>query len=206
MKDLLCLVADRNMKAALQSLLGRHEAFGIRPVGFDIFPHPERDPGCFKQGPAYLRGFQSQYQKALILFDRDWDGAPTQDAHALEQSVRNTLSSYGLGGWAEVIVIEPELERWVWSDSPEVDRCLGWQGRQPSLRDWLRERGLWSTSDLKPADPKRAVECALKAARIPRSSSIYADLANSVSVQRCQDVAFSRLRNLLRDWFSSVPR
>lgn len=201
MKDLLCLVADRNMKAAIDSLLGRHQALGIRAIQFDTFAHPERDPGCFKQGPAYLRGFQSQYQKPLILFDRDWEGAPAQDANALEQSVRERLCSHGLEAWAEVIVIEPELEQWVWSDSPHVASYLGWQGRQPPLRDWLRERGLWCSSDPKPADPKKAVERALEAVRIPRSSSIYANLVSLVSVRRCQDDAFSRLKSLLRDWY-----
>lgn len=204
MKDLLCLVADRNMKAALDALLMRHQALGIRQIDFDVRVHPERDPGCFTRGSDFLRQFQSQYRKALLLFDRDWEGAPTQDANRLEASVREKFHSHGLADWAEVIVIAPELERWVWSDSPEVERALGWQGHRPPLRDWLRERGLWLSSDPKPADPKKAVESALEFVRVPRSSSIYADLARSVSVKRCQDAAFRKLRDLLTGWFSVV--
>jgi len=204
MKDLLCLVADRNMKAALDALLMRHQALGIRQIDFDVRVHPERDPGCFARGSDFLHQFQLQYQRAILLFDRDWEGAPTQDADRLEASVRQKFRSCGLADWAEVIVIAPELEQWVWSDSPEVARALGWHGRQPPLRDWLRTGGLWLDSELKPADPKTAVERALEHARVPRSSSIYADLASCVSVRRCQDAAFLRLRALLTAWFPIV--
>ncbi len=36
----------------------------------------------------------------------------------------------------------------------------------------------------------------------PRSSSIYRELARKVSLQRCQDAAFLKLKAVLAEWFS----
>ena len=74
-----------------------------------------------------------------------------------------------------------------------------------SLRDWLREKGLLPRGAVKPSEPKEAVELVLKTVRTPRSSSIYGDLAQSVSTERCIDPAFAKLRRCLREWFPPAP-
>jgi hypothetical protein len=102
-------------------------------------------------------------------------------------------------------VIAPELETWVWSDSPRVDRVLGWNRDDLSLREWLREKGLLEEGAVKPTEPKRAVELTLRTVRTPRSSSIYFELAQRVSTDRCTDPAFEKLRRCLREWFPQVP-
>jgi hypothetical protein len=56
----------------------------------------------------------------------------------------------------------------------------------------------------KPARPKEAVQLALKTVRTPRSSSIYLELARSVSTDRCTDPAFLKLKRCLREWFPLV--
>ena len=45
-KDLIILVADKNMEHTIKGLLARPPALGIRPLSFDIRVHPERDAGC----------------------------------------------------------------------------------------------------------------------------------------------------------------
>ncbi len=100
-----------------------------------------------------------------------------------------------------MIVIQPELEIWVWSDSTKVDECLGWAGYQPNLRNWLRERKLLAEDAIKPEDPKLAVEHALREVRKPRSAALYRQLAESVSLQRCVDPGFIRLKTTLQQWF-----
>ncbi|HEY4589423.1 MAG TPA: hypothetical protein VII86_09345, partial [Thermoanaerobaculia bacterium] len=99
------------------------------------------------------------------------------------------------------VVISPELESWVWSDSPHVERALGWDRGPAPLRSWLQEKGLLEAGAAKPAQPKEAVELALKTVRTPRSSSIYLELARSVSTDRCTDPAFLKLKRCLREWF-----
>jgi len=199
-KDLILLVADKNMEASLKGLLSRFQALKVRQVTFDLYVHPERDPGCLLRGHDFLQPFAGQYDHALVMLDHEGCGKE-QDRSQLESVLEKRLAGTGWEGRAAAIVIAPELENWVWSDSPKVDMALGWEEKSPSLRDWLGEKGLLQAGDVKPAEPKRAVELALWTARKPRSSAIYLELAKGVSTARCTDPAFAKLRQCLRDWF-----
>ncbi len=201
MKDLLCLVADANMKAAVTALLGRPEALGIRSVASEVLIHPRRDPGCFHDPEGLLRGARAELHHAIVLLDHAWDGAPAGGALEAEKELEARLRASGLASWARVVVIDPELETWVFSDSPHVASAVGWSGRAAELRSALADQGLWPEGTSKPTDPKRAVIWALRQAQKPRSSSIYRDLASRVGLSRCQDRAFLRFRDLLRGWF-----
>lgn len=46
MTDLVCLVADNSMQAAVSELLDRPHALGIRSITKEIPVHQERDSGC----------------------------------------------------------------------------------------------------------------------------------------------------------------
>jgi hypothetical protein len=95
------------------------------------------------------------------------------------------------------------MEQWVWSDSPHVATALGWESNS-ALREWLDLGGAWGATDsAKPQDAKLALELALREKRIPRSSSLYADLASKVGLARCQDPSVARLVSVLREWFST---
>lgn len=203
MKDLLCLVADANMKASMTALLGRPEALGIRPVETELLVHPRRDPGCFHDPDGLLRGARDVAQHALVLLDYSWDGAPPGGAAKAEEKLEERFRLSGLAGWAHAVVIDPELEAWIFSDSPHVEAALGWTDRSVAMRSALAEEGLWPEGETKPPDPKAAVIWALRQVRKPRSSSIYRDLASRVSLTRCQDRSFRRFRDLLRSWFAS---
>lgn len=99
-----------------------------------------------------------------------------------------------------MLVVEPELEVWLWGQSPHVARALGWDNLLP-LQTWLRDHGLWSQGALKPERPKECVEAALRQTGMRRSSSIYGEIARRVSLQGCQDQTFQKLCSVLRDWF-----
>lgn len=202
MRDLVCLVADKNMAAAVEALLERPEALAIRRLTCEVIVHPRRDPGCFHDPHELLRGFRADTEHAIVLFDRAWDGAPERDSSAIETMVEERLGP-SLAGWARAVVIDPELEAWVFSDSPHVATALGWLQRRPNLRNALRDQGLWPDDSAKPPDPRAAVEWVLRAVRKPRSSSIYRQLAQNVSLQRCRDRSFRRLSDLLRSWFGA---
>lgn len=198
--DLFCLVADRNMEAAVSGLLTRPESLGIRKVSHRIVVHPERDPGCFHRGPDFLRGFRFQADHALIMLDFAWDGAPGQTGAEVEQLLDERLGQAGMGEWARAVVIDPELEAWVFSDSPHVKRILGWDA-DTDLGTALRSQGFLAGAQGKPSDPKSAMEWSLRRSRTPRSSSIYRNLAERVGTASCTDRAFVRFRELLRLWF-----
>ena len=107
-------------------------------------------------------------------------------------------------GWTrerfEIIVIEPELENWIWQDSPHLADVFGFKLHN-SLKMWLQEQGAWSANDTKPARPKEAVELTLRAAGTPVSASLYRELASKIGIKNCSDPAFQRLCERLRDWF-----
>jgi hypothetical protein len=189
------------MEASLRGLLSRSQSLQFRQVTSDLFVHPDRDPGCLLRSHDFLRPFASRYEHALVVLDQKGCGQEETERDGLEAAIETRLGEVGWENRAAAVVVAPELESWVWSDSPLVDRALGWEGRTVGLRDWLREEGLLEVGSTKPAEPKRAVELVLRTVRTPRSSAIYLALARSVSTQRCTDPAFAKLRRCLREWF-----
>lgn len=201
MKDLIVLVADKNMEYAVKGLFGRSRDLGIRPIEWDMFVHPRRDPGCLNEAHDFLRPMTRDYDHALVLFDHQGCGRESNSPNELVALVRERLARNGWGDRADVVVLTPELEVWVWNDSPHVDECLGWANRQPPLREWLAANGRWPYDTSKPPDPKAAMEAALRQVRQPRSSAIYLNLATQVSLQGCVDPAFRRFIQTLQRWF-----
>lgn len=199
MKDLIVLVADKNMQAAVTGILKAYQRLQIRRIDFQgPYPHPKRDPGVYRTAHEFLRPFQRQASNALAVFDRDGCGSP-QSRDQLEANVEARLSQ---NGWAErscAIAIDPELENWVWSESRHVAIALGWEDNE--LRAWLAESGYQPEDATKPLNPKDTVEEALRLKKIPRSSVVYRQIAEHVSFERCTDPAFLKLCTALRRWF-----
>ena len=153
MMDLVCVVADSNMQAALSGLLNRPQALGIRPITVEIPVHEQRDPGCFYRPTEILDRYRESAQHALIIFDYSWDGVPAATGAELESLLEEKLRGEGMAGWAVPVVIEPELEAWVFSASPHVDQVLGWRSRKPDLRESLRQRGMWDSEGAQASGP-----------------------------------------------------
>jgi hypothetical protein len=200
-KDLLVLVADGQMKAAVAGLLGRPEALGIRSLQFDIRPHPHKDPGCCLEGVNFLQAFASQYSHGLLMFDHAGSSRESESPETIETDLERQLGETSWDQRAAVIVLAPELEAWVWSDSPHVETELGWIDRQLNLREWLMASGFLEAGQVKPLRPKEAMEAVLWETRKPRSSAIYHALAGKVSLRTCSDRAFGKLKSVLQGWF-----
>jgi hypothetical protein len=202
--DLAVLVADKDIEAAVTGLFARAGALGVRSPTRQVFKHPNRDNGCFSGAHSFLRAQANRFDHALVLFDRHGCGRDARAREALEEEVERRLDANGWAERAAAVVLDPELEVWVWSPSAWVDDALGWRGRQPSLRQALAGEGLLAAGDTKPADPKRAVERALEIVRKPRSSAIYEELARAMPVAGCHDSAFRKLLDVLRRWFPAA--
>jgi len=200
MKDLVILVADKNMAFSIKGILSRPQALSIRQIHFDIFIHPHHDPGCFNEGHHFLQSALNQSGHALILFDREGCGREDLTREQLEQRVEHNLFR---AGWqqAAAIVLDPELEIWVWNDSPHVADILGWKNKQADLNHWLIKKGFLQKGEIKPLKPKESMEAALKQVRKPRSSILYRQLAEKVSFGRCTDAAFQKFKTTLQNWF-----
>jgi len=200
-RDLIILVADKNMEFAIKGLLTRPQSLNIRKINTQIYVHPERDPGCYRTAHQFLKSFSNSFNHALVLFDRNGCGNHNNSRTQLQEEVNTRLTNNGWGDRAATIVLDPELEIWVWSDSPEVDRILGWKNHNTDLRNWLHEKNLWNENDLKPADPKKAMEAALKKVNKPRSSAVFSELAKTVGLRRCTDLSFRLFCETLQHWF-----
>jgi hypothetical protein len=199
MKDLFILVADKNAEFALKGALARPEALGIRPIEFEIRTHPGRDGGTRKTGPELLATQRRQYRHGLLIFDFEGSGTDLADAVALERQLNGRLGNQWKSA-AKAIVIEPELDIWIWGSDNAVEASIEWPAGK-GVREWLREQGFELDANEKPTRPKEALEAALRVPNLPRSSALYQHIASRISLPRCKDAAFIRLRNQLLAWF-----
>ena len=203
MTDLVVLVPDADIERVLRGLLRRNRSLGIRQLGFEIVLHPMRDPGCRVGSATMLRPLRHAYRRALVVFDRH--GCGSRDAReAIQTGVEQSLE---LSGWkrdyCKAIVIEPEVEVWLWNGSPHVARALGWD-HHVHLQRYLHRVGLWPEGAQKPPDPKRALRRAHRAASARRrrwSPRSFAEIAETTTLRGCVDPAFVELTDTLRRWF-----
>ncbi len=199
MKDLFVFVADKNMEFAMKGGLQRPESLGIRPITFEIRQHPGRDGGMRTNGTQIVALETSRFQNALLLFDYEGSGA-TESPKELESRLDAALYQRW-GDRAKAIVIEPEVDIWMWGADSVLIEVLRWKGKE-SIRDWLSAGGFKFRSDGKPESPKEALEAVFAEARLPRSSANYEKIVRRIGLARCKDPGFLRLREALYRWFS----
>lgn len=199
-KDLIVLAADRQQEVTIKTLLEkRYHSLGIRQITFDIFRHPRKDPGIFHEAADFLAAYQPpQYERALVVLDHAWDGAPA-DPGLMQQQLKGTLARWWDEEKFEVVVIVPELEIWVWAQSSHVADIL----RMPweDIHAMAEEKGYWPEGESKPVYPKRLLEDILAQQMRPRSSAIFQELAQQVGLRSCIDPAFTHMQRVLAHWF-----
>jgi hypothetical protein len=201
--DLVVLVADKNMRFALEGLLTRHQSLKIHSIAAQVLIHPRHDSGALLECHEFLRLWQRRASYALVVFDRDDRPDPPLRGE-LEDIVEKRLAESGWRDRSAAVVIDPELEAWLWSDSPHVAAALRWSAANvpnTSLEQWLVQAGHLEVNQRKPRRPKEAVEAVLELSKTPPSSSIFREIAERVSFQRCTDPAFLKLRSVLARWF-----
>ena len=207
MRDCIFLVADTNMQAAFEGFLSRvgfHQSLGCGFFDFDPgqdikVASGDNDPGLYVRGHELLRPFQSSHRHAVVVLDVQWDGSP--GAETIKQHLTERICATGWKpGAFQVIVIDPELENWIWQQNELVARGLGFDNANALITD-IDIQQAWPDDASKPTRPKETLEAVLEKKRIPRSSAIYKKITARVSVRRCQDGAFQELVEILRTWF-----
>jgi hypothetical protein len=199
--DLVVLVADADMSAAMNALVLRWQLRAQRSIAFESKRHPDRDHGCYLRPTEVLGPLFAQYRYALIVFDRHGCGGDASTRDELEREVERRVAAVGWDDRVAAIAIDPELEAWVWSDSPHVGNAIGWTEDTKALRAWLCGRGFWPEAMVKPPDPKGALREALRKVPLAASSALFKHLAERVSFNRCSDPSFLKLRAVLEKWF-----
>ena len=204
MKKLIVMTADLDIENAVKGLLTRCKALGFADISVgvdvDFVRNPNRDSGCYIHAADFLRYAIGKYEHALVMFDREGCGKDDDEVSSIAAKVERELN---ISGWksAAVVVLNPELESWVWSPSPYVDEELGWKASSPALREWLMAKGYLKNHAIKPHRPKEALEAALREKRKPRSARIYLNLASRVSLSRCSDDSFVKFKQTMLKWF-----
>jgi hypothetical protein len=199
--DLVFLVPCLDLWETMHGLLNRPEALGIRPISYRPFKHTLRDSGAFRGCQEMLRTEVRRARHALVLCDQHGCGREHLSRDELEADMERRLAQNGWEGRSAAVVIDPEAEAWFWSDSPHVAEVLGWSSGHASLRDWLMGMGYLQPGAAKPSQPDEALDKALRIAKKARSSSLFRHLAERVSLERCTDPAFLKLKSVLRAWF-----
>jgi hypothetical protein len=195
------LVADGGMEQMLRGFFGRdqfHRSLGCGPFGFDpakdIVVAPTKDPGVYGTTRELLRPYEQSHQRAVVMLDAEWEGSP--GASAIHAHVKGELT----GVWDNfaVVVIDPELEVWIWQDSPhlsEVFKCPA------DFRTILANSGHWPLTAAKPPNPKSALDHLRRKYKVKAFNADFGKLAARISVRNCQDPAFHHLCDHLRAWF-----
>ena len=193
------LVADAHMEYATKSLLGRSERLGVARIDSHVIRHPNQDPGCRTNAVNYLRQYIRGFRYSLVLFDRHGCGS-SRSRQDIQNRVERDLRINGWEDRAKAIVIDPELEAWVWG-YPEIAQVLRWKNNYSDLRNWLSEQGVWPAEALKPPDPKVALRRVMKRTGRIRSARMYEQIAGVANFSNCQDAAFHDLKSTLQSWF-----
>ena len=200
-RDLLLFVADDDMARVLSALLClRRRALRIRHIDFGLMVHPGHDPALRKRAHEDLRGAPARYRSAIVLLDREGSGAESQDPEALEADIEARLVASGWPpGSATAVVVNPELEAWVWGQTDRVARILGLAHKE--LLRVLAPFGLDETGKVQ--KPKSALRAVLRRLhpRRPRSPAVLAEIAARLGrLDDCHDRAFRKLLRVLREW------
>ena len=201
--DLFVLTADSQQQATIETLLTRRRpSLGIRPSSFEIQRHANSDPGCRTDSPTLLRSLRARFSRAMVIFDLEGSGSGALSAVELEAQLEEAIQRTGWeSGSVATIVIEPELEAWLFgANFTRLEQTTGWSQPQ-QLRLWLEERNFLNGRTVKPTDPKGAIEATLQETHRPRNAQLYQEVARHTGLAHCQDRAFRKFRDTLRNWF-----
>lgn len=200
MIDLVILVPDKNAHYAVQGALRRPISLGIRPITWTFRVHPGRDGGVRKIGPEMLAMEQGRSSHTLLLVDFEGCGTETLTGLELEHSLDERLRVHW-GDRAKAVVVEPEIDIWMWGSDSVVAEVLQWT-LDRGAREWLASRGWRFNERGKPERPKEALQHLVREIGRARSSSLYQEITSRIGLRRCEDPSFVRLREQLQAWFS----
>lgn len=198
MGDLVLLVPDKNTEFTVRGALSRPDALGIRPIDFQILVEQGRDGGVRRRGSQILSVQQARFSHALLLLDYEGSGSSLSPVRF--ESELDAELAMAWGDRAKAIVIDPEVDVWMWGAETHLRVMSDWRFSE-GIRPWLESQSFAFMVSGKPVRPKEALEAVCRRTQIPRSSARYEEIARGISLTRCEDEAFLRLRASVVAWF-----
>lgn len=140
MKDLFVLTADSEMQAVFRSVLARPDALGIRGIDFEVDRHQRRDPGVYTEGPEFLRDKRKgvEFHRFMLAFDHEGSGCHRGPAECARM-LQGRLDSCSFTDRSAVVIIDPELEEWLWHDPAVLGDASGVAAAVKGPKDRLEQ-------------------------------------------------------------------
>jgi hypothetical protein len=202
-KDLIILAADSTARTMLDQLIDRFPiVLGLRPFSCEILVHPKRDPGCYNFGVDDLTEYEKHFEHCILMFDHEGCGAEHNSAAEIETELERQLITRGWNNRNAVIVIDPELENWIWTNSLHTAKAMGWEDLA-TLTAWLTAQKWLQPNAKKPNHPKEAMEAAVKyRLRKPITKEMFESIAAKASFKSCTSPSFIKFKNTVVRWFT----
>lgn len=216
MRDIVFLVADGEMQATVEGFF-ENPAFDTRlqcarfefDTKQDLIKHPGKDPGVYQAGHNLLKSYIETHNYAVVMVDFAFnDNLQTMDYLQFCETIKVNMRAVG---WPDdrfsVMAINPELEVLMWqADTRRIEPVFDYPGASGSLRAWLQERNLWHADDLKPTDPKAAIDAVRGQnwGRKKSHSQLFKRIARDVSFKGCVDESFTCLLQQIQAWYPRV--
>ena len=208
-RELGFYVADLSMENAISGFLTRSDFhlphnLGTRRFQFDpkedMFRAGGHDPGLFSTGHDLVNTLWASHEKVVVVLDAEWDGSPGAATIQAELTARIVSRGWPMDRF-KVIVIDPELEAWIWQRNQRVATPLRFNSVADMVNVVTSSGIAWPADAPKPSRPKEALEAVARSQRIGWSSAIHKSVTMSVTLIGCKDPSFVELRQTLQEWF-----
>ncbi len=137
------------------------------------------------------------------MFDHEGCGAEHKSAAEIETELERQLITRGWNNRNAVIVIEPELENWIWTNSLHTAKAMGWEDLA-TLTAWLTAQKWLQPNAKKPNHPKEAMEAAVKyRLRKPITKEMFESIAAKASFKSCTSPSFIKFKDTIVRWFTT---
>ena len=215
MRDIVFLVPCNGIKMAVTGFFQRIDCFGdIGCASFDFDPIKDifkegsgNDSGVYKEGHLYLARMIEEYHKAVIILDAQFPGSPGKDIIETEITQRMIATGWNQSQFI-VIVLDPELEILMWQhDNTVLSDLINFNAHDGGINEWLIENEFVRGDQVKPNDPKTALDAALKlniSGRNISHSKVCKRVAAQVNFDDCIDQPFLNLLNQFKRWFPNT--
>lgn len=219
LRHIFFLVADGQTETTIKAFFNRTDFCKKLKVGpFEVgdmdIEKVGNDAEVFYRAADRARSRLKTHQKLVVILDEAWDDKRAPDAATIKERLTQDLYAKG---WEYdrfvVIVIQPELENWIWNDTAHMHRVFRFDQIPgfTSARDYFREakvdsagkRCHWPEQASKPTNPKEALHMLCRESRAKPDAAKYADVVCGVNVLRCQEPGFQELLATLRRWFGA---
>lgn len=210
MKDLCIWVADAETGAFLKALLGRPRALNIREIECDFERHTGRDSGMVTNGPELTRQMKRFYRKTLLVLDYHGCGRENrQPAKQVAEEMQGRLDVVTWQGKSSVVIVEPELERWLWLCESAIAKhfSISAEELRQSCRAYADKQGK-SLDQIKEKEPKTLLDHICRHHH-PRhfGPDNFENIGQHASIKQLQaSPSFQRFHQAMQSWFPRPPR